>query len=211
MKKNIFIQYFKRQSGFTIVELLLGMTIFSFLLAGVLSFQQLLTQGEEFGVSQALTIESSQNSLQNLVQELRNSRQSDGGAYPLQLADDQEIIFYSNADNDADIERIRYFLEGTDLKKGTIDPQGFPIQYPAQNEVVKVIANYVQNGSNPLFYYYNQNWPADQDNNPLSTPAQLNHVSLVKIEVHINAEPEHPEREFVLEPFVQIRMLKGNL
>ena len=209
-RSKVKVQRFK-QNGFTLIELLMGMTIFVFLLAGVLALQQLLMQGEEFGVSTAFTIESAQNSLQNLVQELRNARQADNGAYPLQLADDQEIIFFSNADNDADIERIRYFLDGTDLKKGAIEPQGFPVQYPTQNEVIKTIANYVQNASNPIFFYYNQNWPADTVNNPLSTPAQLSNVSLVKIEVRINAEPDHPEREYVLEPFVQIRMLKGNL
>ncbi len=208
---NNTIKRYTNESGFSLIELLMGMAIFSFLLLGVFGLQQLLMQGEEFGISTAFTIENAQSSLQNLVQELRNARQSDGGAYPLELADDQEIIFYSNADQDNQIERIRYFLQGSDLQKGTIDPVGFPVTYPPGNEVVTTIANFVQNDTDPVFFYYNQDWPADIINNPLTTPAQLNDVSLVKINVRVNADPENPSSEFVLEPFVQIRMLKDNL
>jgi prepilin-type N-terminal cleavage/methylation domain-containing protein len=209
MRKKIFKNTVNNQ-GFTLIELLFGMTIFSFLLIGTVSLQQLLFQSENFGVNSAFTIENAQSSLQEIVRELRNSRQGADGWYPIKLADSQEIIFHSNADKDDDIERIRYFLDGTDLKKGVTQPTGAPPTYLSE-ESVATVAQFVQNGTDPIFYYYNEDWPADQVNNPLSTPAVLLDVKLVKIEVSINADPDNPQSEYTLEPFVQIRMLKDNL
>jgi type II secretory pathway pseudopilin PulG len=201
----------KAESGFTLIELLLGMGIFVFLIATVIAIQSLLAQSEEFSLKTVYTIENSNAALRNVTDELRNARQSDAGSFPIELASDQEIIFYSNTDSDEGIERIRYFLDGSELKKGTIDPVGFPVSYPEENEVVKIITEYITNDEDPVFYYYNQDWPADQVNNPLTTPAPLTEVSLVKISIRINADPSQPESEFTLEPFVQVRSLKTNL
>lgn len=201
----------QRRAGFTLIELVLGMGIFVILVTTVIAIQSLLAQGKEFSVQTAFTIENANSALQTIVNELRDARQSESGSYPLETAKDQEIVFYSNADNDNEIERIRYFLKGTEFKKGTTDPSGLPPIYPLENEVIKIIAEHIQNREDPVFYYYNEDWPVDQINNPLSTPAPLTEITLVKISVRVNAESSRPEGEFTLEPFVQIRSLKTNL
>ncbi|MCH7951949.1 type II secretion system protein [Patescibacteria group bacterium] len=197
--------------AFTLIELLLGMGIFVALVAGVIAIQAFLAQSEAFSLSSVLTTENANAALQTAMAELRSARQSENGSFPLEEATDQQITFYSNADNDEDIERVRYFLDGTELKKGTIDPVGFPATYPSASEVVKIVAEHIQNGTDPVFYYYNEDWPTDTTNNPLSTPAPLSQVTLVKISVRVNADPDRPEGELTLEPFVQIRSLKTNL
>ena len=201
----------QRQAGFTLIELLLGMGIFVALVAAVIALQSLLAQGENFSLSSFLTAENGNSALQTLTSELRNARQSESGSFPIAEANDQQIIFYSNADADEDIERVRYFLQGSEFKKGTINPTGFPAQYPDQTEVIKTVAEFIQNGSDPVFYYYNQDWPGDEVNNPLPAPAPLTDISLVKISVRVNEDPAREEGEFTLEPFVQIRSLKTNL
>ena len=209
--KRSALNFCRRQTGFTLIELLLGMGMFVALVAAVIALQSLLTQGENFSLSSFLTAENGNSALQTLTSELRNARQSENGSFPIAEASDQQIIFYSNADSDEDIERARYFLQGSEFKKGTINPTGFPALYPDETEVVKTVAEFIQNGSNPVFSYYNQDWPGDQVNNPLPTPASLTDISLVKISVRVNEDPAREEGEFTLEPFVQIRSLKTNL
>jgi len=199
------------QKGFTLIEILLGMAIFIALGATLVALQSLLTQGEGFSVSTLYTVENANASLQTLVNELRNAHQSETGAFPLEEATSDQVIFYTNTDNDPETERIRYFFTEGELRKGIIEPTGFPVSYPQENEKVKTVAQFIQPSSQPFFTYYNQGWPTDQTNNPLSSPAPVGEVTLVKISTRINATPARPEGEMTLESAVQIRSLKTNL
>lgn len=199
------------RKGFTLVELLVGMAIFALLAIVAISFQKLLIQSESFSVQSVFTLQNANAGLRTLITELRSASVADNGAFPLEEALDQQITFYANTDADTDTERVRYFLDGTEFKKSTTEPEGFPVTYPQQNEVVKIIAEFVSNGSDPIFTYYNQDWPSDQINNPLTTPPQLDEVTLVKISLRVNSTPDVAESELILEPAVQIRSLNAHL
>lgn len=201
----------QKQAGMTLVEIMVGMGILAFLTAAVIALQTLIAQSEEFSVKTVFTTENANTAVQSMIAQLRTARPSEAGAYPLEEATDQQIIFYSNADTDTDVERVRYFLQGTDLVKGVIDPEGFPVTYPADNEATRIIAEFIQNAGDPLFFYYNQDWPTDTTNNPLPTPADLSQVKLVRVFVRVNADPSEPEGELTLESSAQIRSLKENL
>lgn len=205
------LNFLRGKRGFTLTELLIGMAIFALLAVVAISFQKLLIQSESFSVQSVFTLQNANAGLRTLVTELRNATVSDSGAYPLEQALEQQVIFYANVDQDPQIERVRYYLEGTEFKKGIIEPVGLPVIYPPADEVTRTIAEYVTNGSDPIFTYYNQDWPSDQLNNPLSTPPPLNEVTLVKISLRINSTPTIPERELTLEPSVQIRSLNPHL
>lgn len=202
---------YRSQKGLTLIELLIGMAIFSFLGVTIITLQVLLIQSQEFTIQSIFTLDNANASLRTLITELRSASVAQNGAFPLEEAQDQQIIFYSNVDDDDEVERLRYFLDGTDFKKGTINPEGFPVTYPQANESLRTVAEHIQNGSDPIFTYYNSDWPSDQTNNPLSTPAPLDQVTLVKINIRVNTDPSHPERELTLEPAVQIRSLNQNL
>jgi hypothetical protein len=126
------------------------------------------------------------------------------------LAADQEIIFYTNVDDDFEMEKVRYFLEGNELKRGVLNSSGDPPEYSGEEQVNLVIA-YVQNQGNPIFYYYNGDWPADTANNPLPSPARLIDTKLMRVVLTINPRPSRPESQFTIESFAQIRNLKTNL
>jgi hypothetical protein len=144
-----------------------------------------------------------------MVRELRNIRAGDNAAYPLERARDQEMIFYSDIDNDGSTEKVRYSLSGTQFIKGVIEPVGFPATYPQANEKVKVLTDYVRNGTTPIFYYYNGDWPADSVNNPLAEPVRLSDTKLMKVYLVLNIQDSG--EDFILESYVQLRMLKQNL
>lgn len=199
------------QQGFTLVELLAGMSLFTILIIVVIGIQTILSRGSNFSLSTALTIENANSALNNTISELKKATYADNGAFPIQQALDQTITFYANLDDDPDIEKVRYFLDGTDFKKGVIQPTGFPITYPAENESVKTVANYIRNGSDPIFFYYNDSWPQDKINNPLTTPPDLNQLTFVRVSVKVNSSPGQPDSEMLLESSAQIRKLKDNL
>lgn len=198
------------KKGFTLIEILIAMALTSILGLGVLSLQVILAQNRLVVWRNYISIEEANSNVSMLVREIRNLRPADNAAYPLERAWDQEIIFYSDIDFDGHSEKVRYSLSGTQLTKGVIEPTGYPATYPSANEKAKVVTQNIRNGANPIFYYYNGDWPQDQVNNPLPTPSRLSDTKLMKVYLELNTENE-PSKNFVLESYVQLRMLKQNL
>lgn len=59
---------------------------------------------------QALAISEARRGIETMIKEIREAREGENGAYPVELAGDKEFIFYSDIDNDSKTERVRYFL-----------------------------------------------------------------------------------------------------
>lgn len=197
--------------GFTLIEILIAVAIAGFLGAGILSLQYILGQNQLVAWRNYLNVEEANTNVTTLVREIRTAQVGENGAYPLEEALNQQITFYSDIDFDGVSERVRYFLNGSQFSKGVINPVGQPATYPAANEKVKVVSENVQNGVTPIFYYYNGDWPADTVNNPLTVPPALSDAKLMRIYLRLNTLEGVPEKDFILESYTQIRMLKENL
>lgn len=197
--------------GFTLIEILIAVAIAGFLGAGVLGLQYILGQNQLVAWRNYLNVEEANTNVTALVREIRTAQVGENGTYPLEEALDQQITFYSDIDFDGVSERVRYFLNGSQFSKGVIDPVGQPATYPAANEKVKVVSENVRNGVTPIFYYYNGDWPADTVNNPLTVPPELSDAKLMRIYLRLNTLDGVPEKDFILESYTQIRMLKENL
>jgi len=201
----------KNIKGFTLVEILIVLVLMSVLAGALLSLQFILTQNQIVVWQSYVGVSEANNNVSALVREARTLRYADNGDYPLLLAEDNELIFYSDVDYDGDAERIRYFLVGTDFTKGVIEPTAPPVSYPTNQEKTKVVSENIRNGATPVFEYYNEDWPEDLVNNPLSTPADPSDIKLVKIYLRLNAVADKPEKDFILESYTQLRTLKENL
>lgn len=199
------------QNGFTLVEVLISTVIIVILGGGILTLIFIVSQNRLVTFRNLLNVDQTNAQVSLMVRELRNIRTGENGAYPLEEAGNQEIIFYSDIDYDGQSEKVRYSLSGTQLLKGVIEPTGFPAQYPSNNEKVKVLTDSVRNGDEPIFYYYNGDWPADTVNNPLPQPVRLSETKLMKVNLILNTNKDEPETNFSLESYVQLRMLKQNL
>ena len=204
MRKNVNL-------GFTLIELLVAMAIISILGLGLISLQYILGQNQVLVWNNYLSIDDTNEAISQMVREIRTSRYGDNGAFPIIGAFDTELIFYSNVDDDAGTERVRYFLTDTTLYKGVIDPEGYPVTYPSANEKLFSLSQIVRNGVSPVFYYYNGDWPDDTVNNPLPAPIRLSESKTIKIYLRLNAKADEPNSDYVLEPYVQIRMVKDNI
>jgi len=201
----------KTNSGLTIIEVVLVIALTGILLTGLLGLEQLIAASRRSIESNTLSYDSANVALRSLLKELRNARTAENGAYPLAQTDDQEIIFYANVDNDSQTERVHYWLDGDQIKRGVTQPTGDPPTYPAGNEQTSLIISDVQNQSQPIFYYYNGDWPTDTTNNPLPTGQRITQTKFIRVKVIINPTPSKSNTEFQLESGVQLRNLKTNL
>ena len=200
-----------KNSGISLLEIIIYIAVFSIVAMLTARF---VAQGYKvyyFGQEQSDAIRSAQKGIEVMVKEIREARHADNGTYPLGLANDQEFIFYSDIDQDNYTEKVRYFLDGENFKKGIINPsETEPINYDGE-EMVTILSEYVRNGAEPIFYYYNGDWPADTENNPLPSPARLIETKLMRVYLKINVFIERSPDDFELESSVQIRNLKTNL
>lgn len=128
------------------------------------------------------------------------------GTYPIVEAQDSEIIFYSPIGaGTGSINRIRYYIDGNILYKGVIAP-------PGTTESVRSVLTGISNGETPLFYYYGDDYDGNGNGIALSTPANVNNVKFVEINMIVKKQTTQQDAStFSLRAGAAIRILKDNL
>ena len=194
-----------RKSGFTLVEIVVVIMLLGF---AVTLFTNFVIQGYKanlFGKEQDLAVQNGRKATEQVAEEIREASQSDRGDYILDVVAEQNLSFYSNIDNDTDIEKVRYFLDNTIFKKGVIEPSGDPVSYTG-TETITEVAQYMNNQAEAIFIYY------DTDNNIIADPTtNKNDIRLIRISLKINVTPEIAPQDYYVEMDAQIRNLKDNL
>jgi len=147
--------------------------------------------------------------LQQFVDDVRRAETSSIGSYPIASATTTEFTFYANIDNDSSREKVRFFLDGTDLKKGVVKPSGEPLNYDGAESIVTV-AEAVVNTSHgiPLFEYYDDTYPVTST--PLTMPDELTDIRAVRIQLELEKDPDKTPVPLHVESVVSIRNLKDN-
>lgn len=193
--------------GYTLIEAIITVAVFAVVSVMIIGAITFLYRANSNAIEQAFALASARKGVDKMVQDIREAAYSDEGRFPVQSISTNEFVFYSDTDRDLYVERIRYFLDGTDLKKGVLDPTGVPPTYNPANEVVTVVADNVRNidQSTPVFRYFN-----DSGTEILSALSILD-VSFVQTKVIVNVNPLRLPEEFTLYSSVTIRNLKTNL
>jgi len=192
------------KTGMTLIESLVFILIFSLVLGAIFDLTILTYRTQGYSFQQSISIGEARRGIETMVKEIREAKLGDDGSYIIEEAQDYEFVFYSDIDKDQAAERVRYFIDGSDFKKGVINPTGWPIRYPSENEEVSILSQYVRNAS-PIFRYY------DGEGIELPSPARLKDTKLMRVFLVINVNPNRPPQDFILESSVQIRNLKTNL
>lgn len=96
--------------AFTLVEAIVTIFIFSLLMAAIFGSIFILYRTHGYEWQQSLAISEARRGIETMVKEIREAREGENGAYPIEYAGDKEFIFYSDIDNDGRVERVRYFL-----------------------------------------------------------------------------------------------------
>jgi len=209
MIKSYFYKKINKNKGVTLVELVIALAVSTLILMAVTSFARNLFYYDSVFSGGLTSYDEARKVLQPIASEIRSASPSSLGAYSIEKAADTEFIFFTDTDNNGTKERIRYFLSGTILKRGVTTATGSPLQYLSANEVVTEIVHNVNNGSTPIFSYYDSSYNGSSA--ALAQPVSIFAIRLVKITLVLDADPNRPPAPVTASTQVSIRNLKDNL
>ena len=96
--------------SFTLIETIIAFSIFSLIMAALSGSILMLYRTHGYQWQQSLAISEARRGIETMAKEIREAREGENGAYPIEYTGDKEFIFYSDIDNDGKTERVRYFL-----------------------------------------------------------------------------------------------------
>jgi len=199
------------QSGFTLVETIMTIFIFSVIMLGTsLMLRDILANTrQQYGVIDS--VDGARRVANNFVKEIRNGTYGANGAYPINQATGTQLIFFSSASNTSGvISKIRYYISNNTLYKGVTNPAGSPLSYNGQTETITTLLTKMSLGSNSLFYYYDGNY--DGQGSPLTSPVNINQIKFVKINLTVLKQlTATSNTTFTVSAGASIRNLKINL
>lgn len=198
----------KERNGFTLVEVLVALGIFILIVAATVEIFIFGWRSNSTIWEQLSAQNEGRKAVQDFTNQLRTASASSIGAYTVESAANQQIIFYSDIDHDSLRERVRYFLSGTTFKRGVIKPSGNPLIYNPASETITDVARSVANGANPIFYYYDKNYSGAGA--PLSMPVNVTAIRVVEIYLKLDRNPQITPAPLFVESKVMIRNLKDN-
>ena len=198
------------KKGFTLVETLIALFIFSLATIVVGNFARDIFFYNSIAQSELEVEYSGRKILNPIISEIRSATLSSVGGYPVESVATSSLVFFSNLDSDDKKERVRYFLQGTNLKKGVIKPTGIVnLVYNSANEVVTTVVSDVRNGTTPIFSFYDTNYTGSST--PLTYPINIPTVRFVKISLVLDRDPNRLPNPVTVTTQVSIRNLKDNL
>ena len=205
------IRFKQAEAGFTLIELIVAISGFSLIVWGLIAlFSNIFVFSNQQSGLLADTDQARRLAFQ-IAQEIRNGKTGADGAYVLNSAGDQQIIYFSpNADNDASIERIRYFIQNGKLYKGVTEYNG--VTYNIATEQTVIVQNDLANGASPVFYYYDGNYTGTSSQTSLVQPVNVTQVKFVKVSLRIyNKAGVKNTNSYTVTASAAIRNLKTNL
>lgn len=194
------------KKGFTILEVLIAVGLFAMIVIGMTAFIGMIYKTNDVLYSQLAGQKDARTALSIMVKELRSANNSSIGSYVIDTAASSTLIFYSDIDADTYKERVRYFVDGTTLKKGVIKPAGTPLAYNPASEVVTTLANNLVSASAP-FQYFNETYDGAAAG-LLAQPVKVTDVHYVRITLTIDRQANVSPLPLTASTEVEIRNLK---
>ena len=197
-------------AGFTLIELLIVMALVVGVGGAIVVFQKDLFSVNDF-LQQSLSLQRDAEAVvRAMMSELRTATQSGIGGYPFEITGSSSIAFYANVDSDASVERIHYFVSGTDLWKSVVKPAGNPLTYSTTTaqEMLLVVMRGVAASSTPPFLYYDRFYAGTTT--PLVQPVDAGAVRLVRVTLAADRDIARLPPPVVVSSQVNIRNLKDN-
>ncbi len=199
------MQYKNTKNGFTIIEVLVVLAIFVVILGALVGSLRYFYRSNTTAIEQSFAVQSARRGIENIATDIREATYSDEGSYPVISMATSSFSFYSDIDSDIFIEKVRYFLDGTDVKRGVIDSSGDPRTYDDNNEVVSIISENVRNASEStdIFTYY------DTNGSVITSTASTTNVRFVDINIIVNTTPARGLNNFTLNTSATLRNVRN--
>ena len=157
-----------------------------------------------YAIEQASAVTSAQRGLDQIVRTIREGAYSSQGAFPIVSIGANEFVLYADVDDDALIERVHYYIVGTNMMRGLIEPSGNPPDYTGA-EATSVIAEHVRNtvlGTGTFRYY-------DELGTEITNYANWTSVRFVRVALAVNVDAAKLPNQITIDSSAAIRNLAG--
>jgi len=192
--------FLKKNKGLTLIETMTAIVIFTITIGGLMSIIFYLYKTHGYVFQQAMAVTEARKGVSIMVKELREAKTGEDGSYVIEKAEPSEIVFYSDIDKDGEIERVRYYLQGTNLMKEIINPEGLPAQYSSVPEE-RFLSRYIGETSPPIFTYLGE------DGEILGISIRKKDTKMVEIYLQVEVPNGRFSVKYVLESTVKFRNL----
>jgi len=196
---------YKSMRGMTFVETLVWISIFTIAMLAIITTLLSFYRTNRYTLEQANAVTSAQRALDETVRTIREGAYSSQGAFPVVSLGANDFVFYADIDNDALIERVHYYISGTYLMRGILNPTGNPPDYIGSEEA-SIAAEYVRNTDQGLttFRYY------DELGSEITNYANWTAVRFVSVNLAVNVNPGALPNQLTLSSSAAIRNLIGH-
>ncbi len=203
------MRYSITNKGVGLVEMVVVVAIFSVISIAVWNFGAEIFNFNSTAGSNLTAQSEGRRVIKTMIKELRSVSPSSVGSYPLNQTATSSLIFFTDANADGIKERIRYFLQGNEVRRGVIVPSGNPLTYNPANENITPIIRGVVNGNTAIFEYFDQSYNGTSSSLP--EPVQATSVRLIKINLILDSDPNKEGGIINVTSQVTLRNLKDNL
>jgi type II secretory pathway pseudopilin PulG len=195
--------------GLTLIEIVVTMGIITMVVLMIGAFGLDISNFQIFLGNTLSAQQEIRQTLQVLVSEARAMHSADNGSYAIASVTSSSFSFYSDIDDDGSFEKIRYFLDSSILKKGTIEPSGVPAVYDSGSENVKDVVGYVVSGTaveDAIFSYYDDTFTGVEL--PLIFPINISDITMVQVKITADQSPENISSIVTSSEMVLLRNIK---
>ena len=191
--------------GMTFIEVLVWISVFTIAMLAIVSTLLSFYKTNTYTLEQADAVTYAQRALEQIVRTIREGAYSSQGAFPIVSLAANDFVFYADVDSDALIERVHYYISGTNLMRGVLDPTGDPPDYVGI-ETTSVIAEYVRNTAQgiSLFRYY------DEIGSEITNYTNWTAVRFVTVNLAVNVNVAALPNQLTLSSSAAIRNLIGH-
>ena len=194
----------RRSHGFSTLETLMWIGMFVLTMGAIMSSILYFYRVNTVTINQASSIASAQRGVDTMVRTIREAAFASDGAYPVISLADNQFAFYADVDADEFIEKVRYYLSGTTIVEGIVNPSGDPPVYTG-TEATSVISDYVRNTAENLvmFTYF------DEDGAQVTNYANIADVRFVTVNIVVDVDTNKLPNPFFLRSSAAMRNLSG--
>lgn len=145
----------RAECGYTLLEMLVVIAIIGITMPAVYAAINALYHVHGSTLARAVAVTETTKGIREIVRDVRSAVYAENGSLPIVALATSSLTIYADTDLDGVVERVRYFLDGTTVRKGVIEPTGTSSYPVAQESVTPLMANIINTtASTSLFRYY---------------------------------------------------------
>lgn len=194
--------------GMTLVEMVVLIGIYTILVLVITNSIATLYSYNAYAFEQATEVENARRGMTQWGRDVKELITAEDGTFPVAIIEEHKFGYYSDTDQDENVEYIEYILASTTLTKYTYNATGTPAVYDLNNwDSQEALSYYVRNETQGVstFKYF------DTNGTQLASTSPLVSVRYVQAQIVVNIDPARSPGEFMLTSSIAPRNLKDNL